>query len=84
MVSCATEEQYAMIKFLQAEGIRGMKIHQRLSAQYGKKVFPRQSVYRWIDMFKNGQTDVTEEVISGNQPTLIGKTTPTNCASSLW
>jgi hypothetical protein len=44
------------------EGIRGVEIHQRLSAQYGKKVLSQQSVYKWIDMFKNGQTDVTDEV----------------------
>jgi hypothetical protein len=38
MVSCIKEEQHAMIKFLQAEGVTSMEIYQRLSPQYGKKV----------------------------------------------
>jgi hypothetical protein len=55
-----------VILFLWAEGVRGAEIHQRLSTQYGDSILPQRSVYKWIDMFRKGQTSVTDKERSGH------------------
>jgi hypothetical protein len=40
---------------------RDAEIHRRLSAQYGDSVLPKQSVHEWTDMFKSGQTSITDK-----------------------
>ena len=62
---CTKEEQRSVIRFLWAEGVKGAEIYARLSTQYGDKALPRQSVYEWIEMFKNGRTSVMDAERSG-------------------
>ena len=58
---CTKEEQRSVICFLWSGGVSGAKILWRLSAQYGNSVLPQRSVYKWIEKFKNGHTNVTHE-----------------------
>ena len=55
---CTKEEQRSVIRFLWAEGVKGIEIQARLCTQYGDNALPRRSVYEWIEMFKNGRTSV--------------------------
>jgi histone-lysine N-methyltransferase SETMAR len=45
--------------------VKWVEIYRHLSAQYGDNVLPQQSVYEWIEMFKNGWTGVTDAEHSG-------------------
>jgi hypothetical protein len=47
------------------EGVKGAEIEIRLCAHYGDNALPRQSVYEWIEMFKNGRTSVMDAERSG-------------------
>ena len=58
---CTKEEQRSVIRFLWPEGVSGVEIHRRLSAQYGNGVLPQRSLYEWIEKLKNGRTSVTHE-----------------------
>jgi len=49
------EEQRSVIQFLWAEGVQGAEIHSHLCAQNGGSALPCWSVYKWIEIFKNGQ-----------------------------
>ena len=51
---CTKDKQRSVIRFLWSKGWR-------LSARYGNCVLPQQSVYEWIEKFKNGRTSVTHE-----------------------
>jgi hypothetical protein len=55
---CSEEEQRAVVCFLWADDVKGVEIHRHSSAQHGDNVLPRQNVYEWIKMFKNGRTDI--------------------------
>ena len=57
---CTEEEQKSVIRFQWAEGVKGAEIHGRLCTQYGDNVLPQQSVYKWIEMFKNSWTSVMD------------------------
>jgi hypothetical protein len=46
---------------LWVEDVPGAEIDHRLSAQYGNITLPQQSMYKWMMMFKNGPTGVTDE-----------------------
>jgi hypothetical protein len=39
-------------------GVKGAEILTRLCTQYVDNALPCQSVYEWIEMFKNGRTSV--------------------------
>ena len=62
---CSKEEQRSVIRFLWAEGVKGAEIHARLCTQYGDNALPRRSVYEWIEMFKNGRTNIMDAERSG-------------------
>jgi hypothetical protein len=47
------------VQFLWA-GVKGDEINTSLCAQYGDNALPRQSVYEWIEMFKNGRKSVMD------------------------
>ena len=66
---CTKEEQRSVIRFLWAEGVKDAEIHARLCTQYGDNALPRQSVYEWIEMFKNGRTSVMDAKRSGRPST---------------
>ena len=58
---CTMGEQRSVIRFLRSESVSGAEIHRRLSAQYGNRVLPQWSFYKWIEKLKNGRTSVTHE-----------------------
>ena len=60
LINCTKEEQRSVIRFLWAEGVPGAQIHIRTCAQYGVKVLSRTIIYKWIEMFENGRTSVTD------------------------
>lgn len=62
-------EQRAVIWVLWSECVSGAAFHQRLSAQYGNSVWQQRSVYKWIEKFKNGRTNVTHEEWAGRSST---------------
>ena len=51
--------------------LSGAAIHKRLSAQYGKSILPRRSVYEWIENLKNGRTNVTHDKGDGRSSMAI-------------
>jgi histone-lysine N-methyltransferase SETMAR len=57
---CTKEEQRSVVQFLWAEGVKGAEIHTPLCVQYGDNALPYQSVYEWIEMFKNGRRSVMD------------------------
>jgi len=69
LTNCTKEEQRSVIRFLRAEGVPGAQIHLRMCAQYGDKVLSRRIVYKWIEMFQNGRTSVTDAERSGRPAT---------------
>ena len=54
-----------MIRFLWSEGVSGIAIHQRFSAQYGNSLLPQWNVYEWIEKLKYGRTNVTHDKGAG-------------------
>jgi len=66
---CTNEEQRSVIRFLWAEGVKGVEIHARLCTQYGDNALTRRSVYEWIEMFKNGRRSVMDAERSGRPST---------------
>ena len=66
---CTKEKQRSVIRFLWAEGLRGAEIHARLCTRYGDKALPRRSVYEWIEMLKNGRTNLKDAERSGRPST---------------
>ena len=66
---CTREEQRSVIRFLWAEGVKGVEIHARLCTQFGNNALPRRSVYEWIEMFENGRTSVMDAERSGRPST---------------
>jgi histone-lysine N-methyltransferase SETMAR len=54
---------------LWTESVKGAEINTRLCACYGDSALSRQSVYEWIEMFKNGRTSVMDAERSGRSST---------------
>ena len=61
LLTCAREEQRAVIWVLWTEGVPSAEMHRRMSVQYGNSVVSQQIVYKWIKRFKNGHTSVKHE-----------------------
>jgi len=60
--NCTVLEQRAVIRFLGAEGVKPTDIHQRILAQYGSfNCRSQRIVYGWVEMFKSGRTNVSDE-----------------------
>ena len=57
-LSVCTKEQRSVVRFLWAEGVKG-----------ADNALPRQSVYEWREMFKNGWTSVMDAERSGRPST---------------
>jgi hypothetical protein len=53
-------KQHPVTQFFWSENVGGTEIHQRLSTQYGDSVLSQRIVYKWTEMFQNGQTSVTD------------------------
>ena len=68
---CTKEEQRAVIHFLWAEGVPGVKMHRMISVQYGNSVMSQRIVCYWSKRFKNGRTSVQHGEGIGRQSTSI-------------
>ncbi len=51
-------EQQAVIKFLNAEGVKGNEIGKRLYVMYGGDAMSSANVYKWIRFFNSSRTEV--------------------------
>ncbi len=51
-------EQRAVIKFLNAEGIKGNKIREHLCVVFGGDAMNRANMYKWLWFFNSGRTQV--------------------------
>jgi transposase len=67
--NCTIEEQFAVVCFLWAEGVKSAEIHRRMLAQYGACTMHQQKNYEWIGRFKEGRTIVTDESRPGRPST---------------
>ena len=54
-----------MIHLSWAEGVPGAAMHIRMSLQYGNNVVSQCGVYKWIEKFKYGCTNVKNEEGAG-------------------
>jgi len=54
------EEQHSVICFLSSEGVKPIKIHQRMNVHYGDACLSLQHVYEWTRKFMNGVSSVTD------------------------
>jgi tRNA-dihydrouridine synthase len=59
--NCTIEEQCAVVHFLCAEGVKSAEIYRRMLAQYGARTMHQRKIYEWIERFKEGRTNVTDE-----------------------
>ncbi len=54
-------EQRVVIKFLNAEGVKGNKIHECSCVVYGGDAMNRANVYKWIRFFNSGRMEIHDE-----------------------
>lgn len=59
------EKQWVVIHLSWAESVPGADTHIRMSLQYGNSVVSQCIVYKWIEKFKNGCTNVKNEEGAG-------------------
>jgi hypothetical protein len=57
--TCSKEEQRSVIRFLSSEGVKPIKIHQRMKVQHGDACLSLQQVYEWTRKFMNCISSVT-------------------------
>ena len=52
---CTIEERRGAVRFLWA-GMKPVKIHRRMLAQYGQSTMSHRKVHEWVERFKSGRT----------------------------
>ena len=57
------------VRFLWAELVKPVEIHRRMLAQYGQSTMSQRKVYDWVERFRLGRTNVTDEGRSGQPST---------------
>ena len=62
---CTIEEQRGVVRFLWAEGVKPVKIHRLMLAQYEESTMSQRKVYEWVKRLKSFRTRVTDEGRSG-------------------
>lgn len=67
------EEQRTVIRFLWLRGKKAKEIHEELKSVLGDGALCLRTVYRWIEHFSTGRTDVHDEPRSG-RPSVISET----------
>jgi transposase len=67
--NCSKEEQQSVIRFSWTEGVLDAQIHHCMCAQNGDNALSHKVVYEWIEIFKNGLTNVTDAECSGHPTT---------------
>jgi len=65
---CTIEER-DVVRFLWAEGVKPVEIHNRMLAQYGQSTVSQRKVYEWVERFNLSRTRVTDEGRSGRPST---------------
>ena len=55
-----TKEQRSVIHFLSSQGVKPIKIHQRMNIQYGDECPSLQQLYQWTRKFMNSISSVTD------------------------
>lgn len=60
----------AVIRFLNAKGVKAAEIHRQISEVYGEKTMSDGMVRKWVRAFKDGRTNVHDEERSG-RPSVI-------------
>ena len=60
LATCAKEEQRSVIRILNSEGVKSIKIHRRMKVQYSDECLSLQQVYEWTRKFMNGISSVTD------------------------
>jgi transposase len=64
------EEQRAVVRFLwERRAAKSAEIHRRMLAQYGARTMHQRKIYEWIERFKEGRTNVTDESRPGRPST---------------
>jgi transposase len=66
---CTIEEQRAIVRFSWAEVVKSSEIHRRILAQYGARTMHQRKIYEWIEGFKEGRSNVTDESRPGRPST---------------
>lgn len=59
--NCTAEEQRSVIRFLVAEGVKPSEIHERMLKVYGNHCLHRSNIYKWVEQFKSGRANVSDE-----------------------
>jgi histone-lysine N-methyltransferase SETMAR len=65
LTECSNLEQRAVIRFLQAEGVKTTQIYSRMKAQYGCNCLSKSSCYEWTKAFKEGRVEIQDDERSG-------------------
>ena len=66
---CTIEEQRGVVQFLWAQGVKPVEIHRRMLAQYGQSTMSQRKVYEWVERFKSGRQNVTDQGCYGRPST---------------
>ncbi len=78
LVSTSKCEHRAIIRFLNAEGISGNKIHKRLCYVYREEnTMNRPNVYKWICLSNEGRTTLHDEETLGHPANAVNDETVT-------
>ena len=74
LLTCTVDEQRCVIRFLWAEGVKPSEIYRRMKVQYGDSCLCQRKVYEWVERFKNGRDNVSDEKRSG-RPVIVATET---------
>jgi hypothetical protein len=63
-----------VICFLWSEGVKPPEINRRMRVQYGDSCLSQWRVYEWVEGFKNGRQNVSDEHWSGKPVSMATET----------
>jgi uncharacterized protein YbgA (DUF1722 family) len=61
--TCTVEYQRSVIRFLWSEGVKPSEIYRRMKVQYVDSCLSQRRVYEWVERFRNGRQNVSDEVM---------------------
>lgn len=65
------QKQIVVIKFFRSEGCEPKVVQNRLMAVYGEKAVAVETVSKWVNHFKKGETSVTDKPPVGRPVTAV-------------
>jgi transposase len=74
MSVCTVEEQRSVIRCLWSGGVKPSEIYRGMKVQYGDSCLSQGGVYEWVERFKNGRQNVSNERLSGRPVSLATET----------